>query len=83
MQAEHLAIRLGHMTEGDGVLIVNTYRPHASTRILELFGRRFDYRHRENLSELLATADFGVLRLVGSGHIYDVVVYEKSSPSSP
>jgi hypothetical protein len=59
------------------VLIVNTYRPHASTRILELFGRRFDYRHRENLSALLATAGFDVPRLVGSGHVYDVVVYMK------
>jgi hypothetical protein len=81
MQAEHLAARLGHMTATDGVLIVNTYRPHASTRILELFGRRFDYRHRENLTALLATAGFEVLRLVGSGHIYDVVVYVKSCPS--
>jgi hypothetical protein len=80
-QAEHLAARLGHMTAADGELIVNTYRPHASTRILELFGRRFDYRHRENLSALLATADFGIARLVGSGHIYDVIVYVKSLPS--
>jgi hypothetical protein len=81
MQAEHLAARLGQMIAADGVLIVNTYRPHASTRILELFGRRFDYRHRENLSALLATAGFGVPRLVGSGHIYDVEVYVKSCPS--
>ena len=80
MQAEHLAAQLGQMTADDGVLIVNTYRPHASTRILELFGRRFDYRHRDNLSALLATAGFEVLRLVGSGHIYDVVVYVKSCP---
>lgn len=81
VQAEHLAARLGQMIAADGVLIVNTYRPHASTRILELFGRRFDYRHRENLSALLATAGFGVPRLVGSGHIYDVEVYVKSCPS--
>jgi hypothetical protein len=79
VQAEHLAVRLGHMIPGDGVLIVNTYRPHASTGILELFGRRFDYRHRENLSALLATGGFGGPRLVGSGHIYDVVVYIKES----
>ena len=77
VQSEHLAGRLGQMTAADGVLIVNTYRPHASTRILELFGRRFDYRHRENLSALLATAGFDVPRLVGSGHVYDVVVYMK------
>ncbi len=78
MNAEHLAARLGHMTTDAADLIVNTYRPHASTRILELFGRRFDYRNRENLTALLATADFGSPRLVGSGNMYDVLVYEKS-----
>lgn len=78
VQAEHLAAKLGHMATHAGDLVVNTYRPHASTRILELFGRRFDYRTKENLTALLATADFGTPRLVGSGHMYDVVVYEKN-----
>ncbi len=78
VKAQHLAAKLGHMTAGAGDLIVNTYRPHASTRILELFGRRFDYRHKENLTELLATAVFRTPRLVGSGNMYDVVVYEKT-----
>jgi hypothetical protein len=82
VQAEHLAVRLSQMITDDGILIVNTYRPHASTRILELFGRRFDYRHGENLSELLATAGFCTRtpRVIGSGHVYDVVVYQKTSP---
>ena len=75
--AHHLAEKLDTMTADTAALIVNTYRPHASTRILELFGRRFDYRHRENLSELLATVNFRNPRLVGSGNIYDVKVYEK------
>lgn len=75
--AHHLAERLDKMTADNAVLIVNTYRPHASIRILELFGRRFDYRHRENLSELLATANFRNPRLVGSGNIYDLKVYQK------
>ncbi len=81
VNAEHLAVRLGQMVTEDGVLIVNTYRPHASTRILELFGRKFDYRTKENLTALLATADFGTPRLVGSGNMYDVMVYIKEIPS--
>ena len=78
VKAEYLAAKLGHMTADAGDLIVNTYLPHASTRILELFGRKFDYRNEENLTALLATADFGTPRLVGSGNMYDVLVYEKS-----
>jgi len=78
LQAEHLAAKLGQMTAGAGDLIVNTYLPHASARILELFGRRFDYRNEENLTSLLATADFGTPRLIGSGNMYGVMVFEKS-----
>jgi hypothetical protein len=75
--AEHVAATLGKMTTNAGALIVNTCRPHASTRILELFGKRFDYRRRENLSALLATANFRNPCLVGSANIYDIEVYEK------
>src|SRR6185437_6170981 len=78
MEAEYLAAKLGHMTADAGDLIVNTYLPHASTRILELFGRKFDYRNEENLTALLATAGFGTPRLVGSGNMYGVMVYKKS-----
>jgi len=79
--AQILVARLAGMTTDSAALIVNTFRPHSSTRILELFGRRFDYRHRENLSALLASANFGTPRLVGSGNIYDVEVYEKRASS--
>ncbi len=78
VKAEYLAAKLGHMTADAGALIVNTYLPHASTRILELFGRKFDYRNEENLTALLATANFKIPRLVGSGNVYGVMVYEKS-----
>ena len=77
--AQILASSLDSMTTDSAALIVNTFRPHSSTRILELFGRRFDYRNRENLSALLAPAHFRAPRLVGSGNIYDVEVYEKGS----
>lgn len=78
VKAEHLAARLGHMTTAGGELIVNTYRPDPSVRILELFGRKFRYRYEENLTALLATANFSRPRVVGSGNVYDVVVYEKN-----
>ncbi|HSJ01118.1 MAG TPA: hypothetical protein VK956_01640, partial [Verrucomicrobium sp.] len=61
----------------DGNLVVNTYRRNAATQLLELFGRRFDYRRRENLLALMAEANFHPHQLVGSGHVYDVEVYGK------
>ena len=75
--AQCLAARLGEMTTDSAALIVNTFGLHSSTRILELFGKRFDYRNRKDLSALMATANFRNPRLVGSGHIYDIEVYEK------
>jgi hypothetical protein len=76
--AQDLAMRLYAMTTDRASLIVNTYRDDASTRILELFGRKFDYRNRENLRSLLASVNFQPVRLVGSGNIYDVEIYEKN-----
>ena len=76
--AQHLAARLGEMTSHSGHLIVNTYRDHASIRILELFGKRFDFRDRKHVHDLLAPLNFRSFHLAGSGHIYDVEVFEKS-----
>ena len=77
LTAQMLAAKLDTMTTDSATLIVNTFRSHSSARILELFGRRFDYRTEENLSALLAPAHFQAPRVVGSGNMYDVVVYEK------
>jgi hypothetical protein len=77
--ALHLVARLCAMTRHDGSLIVNTYRPHSSTRILELFGKRFDYRDIMNMSALLSGTQFSIPSVVGSGLIYDVKVYKKGS----
>ena len=76
--AQDLVMRLTEMTTDRASLIVNTYRDDASTRILEVFGRKFDYRNRDNLRSLLASVNFRSARLVGSGNIYDVEVYEKN-----
>jgi len=76
--AKDLVARLAAMTAPSGNLIVNTYRDHSCIRILELFGKRFDFRNREHLWDLLAPLNFRPLYLAGSGHIYDVEVFEKS-----
>lgn len=78
VSARDLAARLGEMTAHRGNLIVNTYRDHSSIRILEHFGKRFDFRDRKHLHELFAPLNFRSLHLAGSGHIYDVEVFEKS-----
>ena len=77
--ARHLVARLAAMTARRGALIVNTYRDHFCIRILELLGKRFDFRDRGHLRDLLAPVNFLPLRLAGSGHIYDVEVFEKSA----
>jgi hypothetical protein len=78
--AQDLVVRLREMMADRAHLILNTYVDHASTRVLELFGKRFHYRRRDNLSALLASVGFRPTRLAGSGHIYDVEVYEKHCP---
>ena len=77
--ALHLVDRLCDITRPDGSLIVNTYRPHSSNRILELFGKRFDYRHTMHLNKLFAGTPFPIPILVGSGVIYDVNIYKKDA----
>jgi hypothetical protein len=76
--AHDLAGVLYRMITDHGSLIVNTMRNHFSTRILELFGRRFVYRGRKHLQALMASVNFRPERLVGSGNIYDVEVYGKN-----
>ena len=75
--AQDLVNRLGAMTSHGGNLVINTYRDHSAIRILEHFGKRFDFRNREHLRDLLAPLNFQSFHLAGSGHIYDVEVFEK------
>ena len=75
--APDLVAQLAAMTTHRGHLIMNTYRDHCCIRTLELFGKRFDFRDRKHLRDLLAPLHFRPLHLAGSGHIYDVEVFEK------
>jgi hypothetical protein len=80
--AHHLVDRITAMTVTGGHLITNTYRYDPAVRILELFGKRFDFRRREDLRTLLAAAHFKPVQLVGSGNIYDVKVYVKEDAAN-
>jgi hypothetical protein len=80
--AHDLVERLAAMTSDDACLIVNTYKDHHSTKILELFGKKFVYRQKEHLQSLLARVHFRPAQVIGSGNIYDVKVYEKHAPAA-
>ncbi len=73
-----LAEKVAATTTPTASLIANTFRPHRSVRLLELFGKQFDYRHPANLHEVWAKEGFRPARTVGSALVYDVIVYEKS-----
>ena len=64
-----VAARLAVMACPGGQLIINTYRHHASIRILELFGKRFAFRGRGQLASLLGRHGFQPLQCAGSGNI--------------
>lgn len=78
--ASDLAASLEKMISPGGRLIINTYRDHPSIRILEIFGKRFDFRDSNHLLELLAPLNFRRVHLAGSGNIYDVEVFERVAP---
>ena len=77
--APHLAEALGAITNAGGCAIVNSYRPHHCIRLLELFGKHFDYRGPSELDAVMKAGGFHPCRTVGSGVIYDVVVYDKQA----
>ncbi len=82
--APHLAERIACLTSPGASVIVNSHCPHPATRLLELFGKRFDYRNLEDLDSLMAAGGFIRHRLEGSSVIYDVATYRKagSTPAS-
>lgn len=75
--AKKLAHAIAAMTAKAGTLITNTYRVETGARILELFGKRFRYRNCEDLHALVDIAGFTPVGSAGSGHIYDIEVYQK------
>lgn len=77
--ARHLVETISALAAPDGAAIVNSYRPHHCTKLLEVFGKRFDYRGKVELDTVMALGEFRPARTMGSGVIYDVVIYEKAA----
>jgi hypothetical protein len=77
--AVHLAEAISAIASEGGSAIVNSYRPHRCTRLLEVFGKKFDYRGKPELDTVMAAGGFQPARTMGPGVIYDVVVYDKKT----
>ncbi len=56
--AKELAHAIAATTSEHGTLIANTYRVEVGARILEIFGKKFRYRNREDLHTLCGLACF-------------------------
>ena len=68
---------VGAMTAGGGHLIVNTFRLKSAIRTMEVFGKRFRYRRRGEMAELLAAGGFIPTGQFVSANIFDVEVFGK------
>lgn len=79
--AADLIRNIGAMTADGGQLIVNTFRLKSAIRTMEVFGKRFRYRGRKEMAELLATGGFTPAGLAVSANIFDVEVFVKNAAS--
>lgn len=75
--ASQVVANVGTMTAVGGHVVVNTFRQRTAIRTLEVFGKRFRYRGREEMRELMATARLSPSGESVSANIFDVEVFEK------
>ena len=75
--AAQVAANVGAMTAKGGHVVVNTFRQRTAIRTLEVFGKRFRYRGRKEMGEVLAAGGFVPAGECVSANIFDVEVYEK------
>ncbi len=75
--AADLVRNIGAMTAEGGFLVVNTFRLKSAIRTMEVFGKRFRYRRREEMQELLAAGGFYTTGQCVSANIFDVEIYAK------
>ncbi|MBU3665314.1 MAG: hypothetical protein FGM15_05480 [Chthoniobacterales bacterium] len=78
-QAVDVVAALSAMTAAGGFLITNSFRTCSAIRTMEVFGKRFRYRAREQMQDLLATGGFAPTGRAESGNIFDVEVFEKKN----
>lgn len=76
-RAEDLVRNVAAMTAPGGSLVTNTFRLIGAVRIMEVFGKKFRYRGREEMHRLLATSGFIPVGQHQSGKVFDVEVFQK------
>lgn len=79
VEAAALIRAIGQLTAPDGSLVVNTYRLGAAAQILETFGKKFRYRGRPEMAQLVSHGGFAPDNRFTSGNIFDVEVFRKTA----
>lgn len=77
--AAQVVANVGAMTAEGGSVLVNTFRTMSAIRTMEVFGKRFRYRGRKEMRELMATAALVPSGEAVSANIFDLEVFEKRS----
>lgn len=77
--AADVVARVAPMTAVGGALLVNTFRFAPAVRIMEIFGKRFRYRGRREMAELLATGGFVPSDRCVSANVFDLEVFTKGA----
>ena len=77
--ASQVVANIGNMTAVGGHVVVNTFRRRAAIRTMEVFGKKFRYRGREEMRELMSTAQLSPAGESVSANIFDVEVFEKNA----
>lgn len=80
VQAADIVRGIARLTAPGGSLLVNTYRLAPAARILENFGKRFRYRGRPEMQQLLGNEGFVTTGRHASANIFDLEVFRREAP---
>lgn len=75
--ASEVLANVGAMTAPGGSVLVNTFRTMAAVRTMEVFGKKFRYRGRKEMRELMAAGGLVPSGECVSANIFDLEVFEK------
>lgn len=75
--ASDVVANVGAMTAAGGYVLVNTFRRMSAIRTMEIFGKRFRYRGRKEMGELMSSAGLVPSGECVSANIFDLEVFEK------
>jgi hypothetical protein len=75
--ASQVVANIGAMTAPGGNVLVNTFRKISAIRTMEVFGKRFRYRGRKEMRDLMSTGGLVPSGKHVSANIFDLEVFEK------